>query len=289
MVPLTGRNSPPPGSSPRNAWNAIAPAPALQQPDTERLRRIMAGRADRERKGRREIERVEADFAVDRLLLVERHREMPAQARTGGDAVDVLEGQLVAGERRAREQPYVPRQRVRGIETEHRREIDAADLQVDAGLGRLRPRLGRSLHFGIDAGAPHLRAQPQRRAPYAARRSLELHRAVAGRDRTIETEQSEQRIAAFRGELCLDTDLAAAERIQIEAAERGELGLRADGGGAIELRRVELDARRAPRRAWPLRHSCRRRVEVSGAPVPARSRPRPAAQRAPARAARSSQ
>ena len=60
----------------------------------------MAGRADRERKGRREIERVEADFAIDGLLLVERDGEMSAQARTGGNTVDVLEGQLVAGKRR---------------------------------------------------------------------------------------------------------------------------------------------------------------------------------------------
>ena len=40
-------------------------APAFHKSRAERLRRIVAGGADRERKGRREIERIEADFAVD--------------------------------------------------------------------------------------------------------------------------------------------------------------------------------------------------------------------------------
>ena len=59
-----------------------AAAPALQQSGTERLGRIVPRRTDGERKCRREIERVEADFALDVLFVVKGQRHAPAQPRT---------------------------------------------------------------------------------------------------------------------------------------------------------------------------------------------------------------
>ena len=47
-----------------------AATPSLQQPGTERLSRVVAGRADGERKRRREIERVETDFALNLLFVI---------------------------------------------------------------------------------------------------------------------------------------------------------------------------------------------------------------------------
>jgi hypothetical protein len=59
-----------------------AAVPALQQPEAERLRRIASGSADDKRKCRREIERVEADFALHVLFVVQAHRHVPTQPRT---------------------------------------------------------------------------------------------------------------------------------------------------------------------------------------------------------------
>ena len=128
-------------------------APALQQPGTERLGRVVPGSANGERKCRREIKRVEADFALDIPFAVKRHRHAPAQPRAGDRAVEIVEGQLVAGQRHARGQVDVLRQRVRRLEIEQRREIDAANVQIDAGLGVLRPRFGGALRFGIQPGS----------------------------------------------------------------------------------------------------------------------------------------
>src|SRR5690242_15843523 len=98
--------------------------------------------ADRKGKSRGQVERVEADFAVHAALIVQVQGQPPAQPRTGGDAVEIVETQLVAGEGSAREQPDVP-QRVVWRQAEDRRQIDAANPQVHA---RLRcPWIGRAL------------------------------------------------------------------------------------------------------------------------------------------------
>src|SRR6185437_1656825 len=122
-----------------------AAVPAFHQPGAERLVCGMAGHANRQCKGRREIERVEPDFAVDAPLFIERDRQTSPQPRTVYDAVDIVEGELVAGKRGAREQPDIVGHRIGWLEAEHRREIDAANLQIDAGLWRLRPGLRRAL------------------------------------------------------------------------------------------------------------------------------------------------
>ena len=54
--PLTGRNSLPPGNVPRSAWKATRPRQPFEQPRAQRLGGIVSGSADRQRKGRREIE-----------------------------------------------------------------------------------------------------------------------------------------------------------------------------------------------------------------------------------------
>ena len=64
-IPLTGCNSLPPGSSAAQRLERDLAAPALHQPRAERLGGIMSGRADRQRKGRRQRELVEADLALD--------------------------------------------------------------------------------------------------------------------------------------------------------------------------------------------------------------------------------
>ena len=87
-------------------------APALQQSGSERLGRVVARRTDGERKGRRKIERVETDFAVDVSFAVKRHRDTPAQPRARYRAVEIVEGQPVARERHARGKADVLRQPV---------------------------------------------------------------------------------------------------------------------------------------------------------------------------------
>ena len=64
----------------------------------------MSGGADGHCERGPKIERIEADFAIDALLLIERHREMAAQMRAGRAAVEIVEGQAVAGEADARGQ-----------------------------------------------------------------------------------------------------------------------------------------------------------------------------------------
>ena len=60
---------------------------------------------------------------------------------------------LLPGQRHARRQADVLRQRVGRLEIEQRREIDAANLQADAGLGLRRPGFGGALRFGVEAGS----------------------------------------------------------------------------------------------------------------------------------------
>ena len=75
-------------------------APATDEPRAQRLAGVTSGRADGQRERGHKIERVEPDFAIDALLLIERHGEMAAQMRAGGSAVEIVEGQAVAGQRR---------------------------------------------------------------------------------------------------------------------------------------------------------------------------------------------
>ncbi len=229
-VPLTGRNSTPPGSAPRSAWNATWPRQPFSSPGTERLGRIAPRRADRQRKGRREIERVESHFALDVSFAVKRHRQMPAQPRARDRAVEIVEGQPVAGQRQARGKADVLRQRVARLEIEQRREADAANVQADARLGVLRPGIGGALRLGIEPGSRDPCLQPQRRVPHARHRSLELRRAVAGRDRAVEPEQRQQRAALIRRQFRFDAEFAAPERIEIDAAQRRDLGRCRDRG-----------------------------------------------------------
>jgi hypothetical protein len=76
-TPLTGCNSLPPGSSAAQRLKRDLAAPALDQPGAERLGGIVSGGADRQRKGRRQRELLEADFALDVLFVAERHRHVP--------------------------------------------------------------------------------------------------------------------------------------------------------------------------------------------------------------------
>ena len=156
-----------------------AAAPAFQGPCPERVCDVVARGADRERKGRHERKLVEPDFALDVLLVTHCEGQTPAQPRIGNDAVEIVEGQFVADKRKARGQTDVWRQRVGPLEIEQRGDIGASYPQVDAGLGLLRPWLGRPFSIRIKAGTPDLRLQLQRRVPHTARRSLELGRAVA--------------------------------------------------------------------------------------------------------------
>src|SRR6185312_11652484 len=167
-------------------------APALREPRAERLGGIVSGGAERERKGRRQRNLLSADFALDLLLLTERHRQAAAQARAADAAVEVVEGQLVARELHARGQADVLRQRIRRLEIEQRPEIGAADFQREIGLGLLGPWFGGAFRFGVKSRPRDLCLQAQRRAPCARRGPFELRRAVAGCDGAIEAEQDKQ-------------------------------------------------------------------------------------------------
>jgi hypothetical protein len=161
-------------------------APALQQPGTERLSRIAPRGTDGKCKYRRDVKRVEADLAFDIAFRVERQRQAPAQPRAEYRAIEIIEGQLAAGQRYARRQADVLNQRVGRLETEQGCEVGAANRETDAGPGLRRPGLRGPLRFGVDAGSRYLRFQPQRRAPHAGDGSLKLRRTIARRDRAIE-------------------------------------------------------------------------------------------------------
>ena len=167
-------------------------APTLRQPSAERLGGIVSGGAERQGEGRRQRELIGADFTLDLLLLAERHRHAAAQARTAEGAVEVVEGQPVAGELHARRQADVLRQRIRRLEIEQRPEIGAANFQGETGLGLLRPWFGGAFRFGLKSRPRDLCLEAQRRAPRARRAALELRRAVARRHRAIEAEQDKQ-------------------------------------------------------------------------------------------------
>src|SRR2546430_15791494 len=98
----------------------------------------MSRRPDRQRKGRRQRQRIETDLALDRLFLVERQRDTPTQPRTVNAAVEIVKRPFVAGDRQARRQADILRKLVRRVEIEQRREIDAAYFQVKTGFGLLR-------------------------------------------------------------------------------------------------------------------------------------------------------
>ena len=148
----------------------------------------MARGADRKRKRRRERKLIEPDFALDVLLVAHCECQTSAQPRIGNEAVEIVEGQFVADERKPRGQTYVWRQPVGRLEVEQRGDIGTSYPQVEAGLGLLRPRLGRPFGIRIKAGTPDLRLQPQRRVPHAAHRSLELGRAFASGNGAIKSQ-----------------------------------------------------------------------------------------------------
>ena len=125
----------------------------------------------------------------------------------------------------------------------------------EIGLGLLGPWFGRAFRFGVESRSRDLCLEPQRRAPRARRAALELRRAVARRDRAIEAEQREQGAALLGRQFRLDPDLAAPERGEIDALDRRNGRLCGDRGDALELRRVEIERRRAPGRGRTVRHS----------------------------------
>ena len=129
------------------------PAPAFDQASAERLGCVVAGRADRKRKCRLEVEGVQSHLALDIPFAVERHREAPAQARAGDDAVEIVERQPAARQRQVRGQADILRQRIGRFEIEQRRETGAANVQVDAGLLFRRPRFGGALRFRVKSGS----------------------------------------------------------------------------------------------------------------------------------------
>ncbi len=207
----------PPGSVALNASKPTCPRHPLKRPVAERLGRLMAAAPIASA-----MAGASASASTPSSPSISRGssrltREMAAQPRTRRDAVDVVEVELVAGQRDVGEQPHILRGAVRRLEREQRRQIDAADFQVEVCL--LRRRFGGALRLGIDVGAPHFRGYAQRLAKDAARRSLELQAAVGGH-RMIEPEQREQGIAAFRREFRAKGHFAAAERIEIDRADR---------------------------------------------------------------------
>ena len=158
----------------------------------------MTGGADRQRKTRRQRQRVEANLALDRLPLVECQCDAPAQPRTLDAAVEIVKNPFVAGDREARGQPDILRELVRRVEIEQRREVSTADPQVHAGFGLLRPGLSGALRLGVETRAKNLRLQPDRRTPGAAGRAFELRETLARRDGTVEAEQCKKRAALLR-------------------------------------------------------------------------------------------
>ena len=151
-----------------------AAAPALHQAGAERFGSVMTCGADRQRKGRRQRQRIEADLALDCFFIVERQRHAPAQPRAFDAAVEIVKGPSVPGDRQARGDADILCELVRRAEIEQRREIDATDPQVQAGLRLLRPWFGGALRLGVEASSQYFRLQPQRRAPGAIGRTFEL-------------------------------------------------------------------------------------------------------------------
>ena len=83
--------------------------------------------------------------------------------------------------------------------------------------------------------------EPQRCAPCPGRRTFELRRAVAGGNRAVEPEQRQRGTALLRRHFRFDAEFAVTERLEIDALDRRHRRLRGDRGGALELRRVDID------------------------------------------------
>ena len=83
-------------------------------------------------------------------FLAQRQRDVPAQPRPRGRAVEIIEAQPVALQRNARRQADVLRQRIGGFQIEQRRETGVANLQIEAGLRLRRQGFGGALRFGIE-------------------------------------------------------------------------------------------------------------------------------------------
>src|SRR6185437_5695522 len=163
--------------SPQRLKSDLA-APTFQQARPQRLRPVLTARSDRKRKGRPEIESIEADFAVNLLFIAERQDQMPAQVRAGRRAVQSVESQLVAGERQLRGQADILRQWIGGLESEQRREIDLADVQIDVRFGILPPWLRGPAGVRVESRSRYLRRQLQRRTPLPAHRAIEFRRSL---------------------------------------------------------------------------------------------------------------
>ena len=97
---------------PRNAWNATWPRQPFDEPGAERLGCIVPAGADRKRNAGARSSCVQPDFALDVLLLAKRQRHASAQPGARNDAVEIVEGQLAAGESDARRQADILRQRI---------------------------------------------------------------------------------------------------------------------------------------------------------------------------------
>ena len=102
--------------------------------------------------------------------------------------------------------------------------------------------------------------------PDAGHRSLELRRAFARGDRAVEPEQDQQCAALIRRQLRFDAEFAAPERIEIDPAQRRDIGRRRDGGRALEPGRIEVEngARAGAVRGFGIPADVERQFQVRG-------------------------
>ena len=201
----------------------------------------MSLRSNSEREGRGEIKRVETDFAID-IALSSRVNDRRPRSREPAIAPSRSSKVSLLPRSDTREVTLIfCISRSDGFEIEQRGEIDVARLQADAGLGLCRPGLGGALRFGVKAGSRQADFQPQRRMPHTAHRSLELRRALPGRDHAVEPEQAQQRTAAIRRQFGFDADFAALEFVEIERAQRRGIRPRRQRRETFQLRRIEIE------------------------------------------------
>ena len=109
-------------------------APAFRQTGTQRLFGIVSRGADDKSKCRRQIERVQADFALDDVFLTEGHRNAPAHASTRCRAVEIVEDHFAVSQRDMRRQAGVPGAGVGWLEIQQRSEISPADREIEISL-----------------------------------------------------------------------------------------------------------------------------------------------------------
>ena len=197
-------------------------------------------------------------------IRAKRDRHMPAQPRTGNAAVEIVEGQPVAGERYARGQADIPRQRVRRFEIEQRPEIGAANFQGQRWPWPPAPMAPPCLRRRHRAPSPEIFAFSRSDAPHApvAEPSNCAGPSPAAIVRSSPSSAS-RRTALLRRQLRLDAEFAASQRLRdrclwIAATQR----LRGDRGEALELRRVDIDHGARIGRDRPVRRSCRARARV---------------------------